>query len=451
MPSPGSLLQRPTLSGASLASYRRERVRELSFPAGVALVEGGFVGVVAEQLYGATPIAVAAITAAPMAGNLSSLLWARLAEGRAKIRFLTALQTCFAVVLAGFALLPGARDGADGASALWLLVTTMVVSRLLLGGVVTLRSLVWTHNYPRATRARVTARLSLLTISSMTAMSLVAGAALELHPDAFRLVYLAGTAISALGIAVFARIRLAEVEEEPPERGSGEPPTPAPAPTRPTPGAIALLRGDPHYARYLGWQFLLGVSNMIAEAPVIWLVSRELAASPGVGVLTLQGLPLALSALSLPLWGPYLDRVHVARFRARHGWLWVAGQALVWLGALNQSLVAVAIGRAVFGVARGGGLLAWQIGHNDFTTPERANLYMGVHVTLTGLRGVLAPALGMVVYLGTVGSDWVPEIEGLGAHLFLVSAIFSGVATVGFGHLERRLGAARDAQRHREP
>ncbi len=442
MPSQGSLLRRPPLSGASLASYRRERVRELSFPAGVALVEGGFVGVVAEQLYGATPIAVAAITAAPMAGNLSSLLWARLAEGRAKIRFLTVLQTIFALVLAGFALLPGA-GGSDG---LWLLVVTMAVSRLLLGGVVTLRSLVWTHNYPRATRARVTARLSLLTISSMTVMSLLAGAALELHPDAFRLVYLGGTAIAALGIAVFAKIRLdegaADFEAAADDAPGSSGPGPLPDPPSPATGAIALLRGDRDYARYLGWQFLLGVSNMIAEAPVIWLVSRELAASPGLGVLTLQGLPLAFSALSLPLWGPYLDRVHVARFRARHGWLWVAGQALVWVGALGHSLLAVAIGRAVFGVARGGGLLAWQIGHNDFTTPERANLYMGVHVTLTGLRGVLAPVLGMVVYLGTTGSAWLPAVDGVGAHLFLVSAIFSGVATVGFGRLERRLGTA---------
>lgn len=438
MPTEGSLWRRPPLSGESLASYRRERIREISFPAGVALVEGGFVGVVAEQLYGASPIAVAAIAAAPMGGNLSSLLWARLAEGRPKIPFLTGLQVMFALVIAAVALLPAAGD-ADG---LWMLVGTMVVSRLLLGGIVTLRSLVWTHNYPRATRARVTARLSLLTISTMSVTSLLAGFALELHPDVFRVVYVAGAAVTAFGISVFAKIVLHDGDSDPIS-------PPEPIVERATPlsphetGAIALLRGDPNYARYLSWQFLLGVSNMIAEAPVIWLVSHELSASPAVGVLALQGLPLAFSALSLPLWGPYLDRVHVARFRARHGWLWVVAQALVWVGALTQSILVVAIGRSVFGIARGGGLLAWQIGHNDFTTPERANLYMGVHVTLTGMRGVLAPALGMLVYLGSRGIPWLPSVAGIGGHLFLLAAVFSGVATLGFGNLERRLRATR--------
>ncbi len=433
MPQGESILQRPPLSGASLASYRRERIREVSFPASVALVEGGFVAVVAEQLYGSNPVAVVAIAAAPMAGNLSSLLWARLAEGRAKIPFLTTLQVVFAMVVVMIALLPAA----GAASGLWLLVGTMVVSRLLLGGIVTLRSLVWTHNYPRETRARVTARLSLLTISSMSVTSLLAGLALELHPDAFRFVYLGGVAVSAIGIAVFSKIRLHDGDTDP--MSPAEPIVERPVPPPETTGAVALLRGDPNYARYLGWQFLLGVSNMAAEAPVIWLVSHELAASPAIGVLALQGLPLALSALSLPFWGPYLDRIHVARFRARHGWLWVVAQALVWLGALNHSIAAVAIGRAVLGVARGGGLLAWQIGHNDFTTPERANLYMGVHVTLTGMRGLLAPVFGMVIYLGSGGIPWLPAISGIGAHLFLASAIFSGVATLGFGNLERRL------------
>ncbi len=436
MPTSRSLWRRPPLSGESLASYRRERVRELSFPAGVALVEGGFVGVVASQLYGASPIAIAAITAAPMAGNLSSLLWARLAEGRAKIPFLTALQSVFVLAVVAMAALPGAGH----ASGEWALVGTMVVARLLLGGVVTLRSLVWTHNYPRETRARITARLSLLTISAMTVTSLLAGFALELGPDAFRLVYAGGALISLVGTVVFAKLKLLDREAVAllPETAA----RPARAEPLPTDrGAIALLRSDPNYARYLAWQFLLGVSNMISEAPVLWLVSYELKASPAIGVLILQGLPLAFSALSLPLWGPYLDRVHVARFRARHGWLWVAAQALVWIGALGHSLLAIAIGRAVFGVARGGGLLAWQIGHNDFTTPERANLYMGVHVTLTGMRGLLAPALGMLVYLGVAGIAWLPTLPGLGATLFLLSAIFSGVATWGFGNLERRLAS----------
>ncbi len=443
--------RRPPLSGASLASYRRERVRDTLFPVGVALMEGSFVGVLAGQLYAAGPAVLALCTAAPMAGNLSSLVWARLAEGRAKIPFLSGLQLAVAAFVAAMALLPRDAWGVD------LLAIQMVGARLLLGGVVTLRSLVWTHNYPRASRARVTSRLSFLTIASMTLTSLLGGLALGAHPDAFRLVYAAGALAACIGTGVFAKLRiLAPHEVAQPE--SPQPPEPPRRSASNGGGghrsgatnALGLLRSDPLYTRYLLWQFVLGVSNMLTEAPVLWLVSRELQAGATLGVVILQALPLAGSALSLPFWGPYLDRVHVAHFRARTGWLWVAAQLLVWGGAWLGSLGVVALGRCCFGLARGGGLVAWQIGHNDFASPERAHLYMGVHVALTGLRGLVAPFVGMFLFVGAAGFSGsfsdpgsglssLGAFDGMGRDLFLLSAGLATASTLGFASLARRL------------
>jgi len=428
--------RRPALSGPSLASYRRERLRDVSFPIGVALMEGSFVGVLAVKLYAAQPALLALCTAAPMAGNLSSLIWARLAEGRSKIPFLTGLQFAFAFFVAAMALLPRAPWGVD------LLAFEMVAARLLLGGVVTLRSLVWTHNYPRSARARVTARLAFLTIATMTVTSLAGGFLIGAHADAFRAVYGLGAVAVWFGASMFGRIRLLAPHDVAAESSPAAPPV-APA-ARADSNPWQLLRGDPLYARYLLWQFVLGVSNMMIEAPVLWLVSRELQAGAGLSIIVLQGLPLACSALSLPFWGPYLDRVHVAQFRARSGWIWVAAQLLVWAGAVAGSLGIVAAGRCCVGLARGGGMVAWQIGHNDFTTPERAHLYMGVHVTLTGLRGVLAPFVGMFLFLGALGfsSDGLGDgtaSAGLGAALFLIAAGLSTTSTIGFAALSRRV------------
>ena len=201
----------------------------------------------------------------------------------------------------------------------WALVALMGVSRLLLGGIVTLRSLVWTHNYERVARARVTAWLSIITIGSMSVTSLVAGLALDFDARAFRVVYAVGALVALIGVAVFSRIKLRPLTPEilPSKDAAQRDASPATARSREKRGgSLALLRGDPHYARYLFWQFVLGFSAMMAEAPIIWLVSRELAADPAIAVIILQFLPLALSALSLPIWGPYLARVHVARFFA---------------------------------------------------------------------------------------------------------------------------------------
>ena len=44
--------------------------------------------------------------------------------------------------------------------------------------------------------------------------------------------------------------------------------------------------------------------------------------------------------------------------------------------------------------------MAWQLGHNDFARQDQLAAYMGLHVTLTGLRGSIAPFLGIILYAG---------------------------------------------------
>ncbi len=439
---------RPALDRAALETYRRERVRELLVPVAGALMEAGFVGVLADKVYAVDPLVLALITAAPMFGNLSSFFWARVADGRPKMPLLTALQGAFVAGVGAIALLP---EGAGGGA---LLAFDVVLVRLLLGGVITVRSLVWTLNYPREVRGRVTSRLALTATAVMAATSLAGGAILDTSPDAFRLLYAAGALLAALGVVAHARVQLAGEEEGrvrmPPPRPRPEaadaPESTAPAdPWPPPPGLLALLRADPLYARYLAWQFLLGVSNMMVEGPLILLVSRELGASYATSVALTLVVPLLLSMCTLPLWAVYLDRVHVAEFRARHSWLWSAGQFLLFLGALGSSLAWVAAGRVVLGIARGGGQLAWQLGHNDFAGPERAALYMGVHVTLTGLRGAFAPLVGMLLYVGWGAATLpllgvtLPAWGGLGAGTMALAAVLSAAATLGFGALHRRI------------
>ncbi len=58
------------------------------------------------------------------------------------------------------------------------------------------------------------------------------------------------------------------------------------------------------------------------------------------------------------------------------------------------------MGRVITGIVNGGGSLAWQLGHNDFAPRDQLSTYMGIHVTLTGVRGAFAPFLGMALYLG---------------------------------------------------
>ncbi len=429
-------LTRPEIEPAALQSYRHEQRTQLVLPIVSALTEGGFIGVIADKVYHVHPGVLALITAAPMFGLLSSFVWAQLALGRRKVPFATSLMLLFVGAAAAVAMLP---EGSIGG---WLLATCMIAARLMLGGIITIRSLVWTFNYPREARARVTSRLQFLTISVMTVTSLAGGVFLDAHSESFRIVYGVGAVLAALGVLSFSRVRIID---EPAQlaRERMEPKQPGNV-AAPLLSAWRVLREDRPYANYQACQFLLGVSNMMIEAPLIYLVSHELQASYTTSIALTLAIPLGFSLLTLPLWAGYLDRVHISEFRARHSWIWVVAQAVTWYGAIRGSLVWIGVGRLLLGMGRGGGALAWQLGHNDFARPENVGLYMGVHVTLTGVRGAFAPFLGMLLYVGWAPVELpglglgIPGFEGLGGQTIGVACLVGSLGALGYWQLHRR-------------
>jgi MFS family permease len=427
-------LRRPEIEPAALASFRRERAADATLPLCMALMEGGFVGVIADKVYHAHPAWIAFATAAPMFANLSSVWWARLAERVPPVPMLVALQGSLVACVAAVALLPRSPLG------LALLMALLVAARLAIGAVVTVRSVVWTHNYPRAVRARVTARLAILS-QARWPMGVLAGPRSTAGGDAATV-----RARRALGV-LGAWSRGVRVQGNDAAAGA------EPAPPPPRTSTWRVLREDPPFARYLGWQFLLGVSNMMIEPAVVYAVSREMGAGYGTSIAIVTVVPNVLSMATLPLWARWVD--HAAEFRAKQ-WLWVLSQGVMGVGTLTGSVFWIGFGRVVFGVARGGGNLAWSLGHNDFAHPERAGLYMGVHATLTGMRGVFAPFVGMLLYLGAAPRELpfglsLPAVPALGGWMMVLAAGLALVATLGFARLQREIERERAASRVRPP
>jgi hypothetical protein len=52
------------------------------------------------------------------------------------------------------------------------------------------------------------------------------------------------------------------------------------------------------------------------------------------------------------------------------------------------------------GVSYAAGSLGWSLGHNDFAPRGEETRYMALHVTLTGMRGLLAPPAAILAYHG---------------------------------------------------
>ncbi len=425
-----TLVARPVLPAAAQRAFRYEQLTEFTLPVAFTLLEGGLVGVIAAKIYQVSPVVLAVITAAPMFGNLSSFFWSRLANARTKVRFAVVVQALTMLCVLAIALAPVTPAGA------WLLVLGMVLSRLLIAGIITVRSVVWSLNYARAVRARTTGRLQVITSLVTVVVSSLIGPLLDANPESFRWVYFGGALFGLLGIYFFSRVNvIGESRQRVLERRASRSLVPAEQQ-----GFLEILKRDKNYASYQLYQFTAGAANMIIEAPLVYLVTRELNASYTVSIALTMVIPFAVSVVTLPSWAHYLDRVHVAEFRARQSILWVVSQALLWFGAFTGSLLWIGISRLVLGIARGGGALAWQLGHNDFSDQQSLGAYMGVHVTLTGIRGATMPFIGILLYLG-IDSGGI-TLAGIGDLLFLLAACLSMVSWWGFRRLHKAMSSA---------
>ncbi len=84
-------------------------------------------------------------------------------------------------------------------------------------------------------------------------------------------------------------------------------------------------------------------------------------------------------------------------------------------------------GVVIKGCACGGGALAWNLGHLDFAPEDRASEYMAAHVTLTGLRGLIAPFMGVTLY-----QLFESISKGSGPWVFAVASALVVLAALGF-------------------
>ena len=106
--------------------------------------------------------------------------------------------------------------------------------------------------------------------------------------------------------------------------------------------------------------------------------------------------------------------------------LWRAAAKLAAKHGVNR------VAAALQGSAFAGGMLVWALAHNDFAPPGRTAEYLGIHVTLAGIRGLAAPLAGATLYSGIEALAPGHGAWALAAPLALVS-----LGALGFGRLAR--------------
>jgi hypothetical protein len=161
-----------------------------------------------------------------------------------------------------------------------------------------------------------------------------------------------------------------------------------------------LLGRDPGFRRYQTALSIFG-AGLLAFTPLLVVCLSDALQVPALWqVLVTTTLPILVVPFAVHPWARYLDAHRVLAFRAVHGRVQVVGVTLLIGAVLLHVEWLLWPGAIVMGIALAAGGLAWTLGHNDFAPHGEETRYMAVHVTLTGIRGLVAPPLAIALYHG---------------------------------------------------
>ena len=379
-PRPRCSVSTPTAISPSRERTRRalrwEALRAiLSRPALVAAQGSGVVLLVAIQHFDAGPNLKAALAGVSFLG----LFLAPVAVTVVARRCLP-LNRALALMLAAsaFAL---TVSGASG-SLLWFAAGVLVGVPLMQASV-PLVTAMWQQNVP----ARIRGRWFGWIASASTAAGALSGLAIArwMGADAGRYREVLFALAAGVALAALAALR---IPGDPPSRAGRNPLA-----------RLSLLWRHPRFGTIsIAWM-LLGFGNLITVP-----LRTELLASGDYGpayaaelVLYLTVVvPLGATLVSVLLWGPLFDRIDFLWLRMILNGVFVASILTFFTASLTLQF----LGAALFGMARGGGLVAWNLWVTKYAPPHRTADYMAVHTFLTGLRGISAPFIAYALLEG---------------------------------------------------
>jgi hypothetical protein len=420
-------MSQPAPSPLAQALFRRELLPWTLAGCTLGLVEGataavlvkrGFAGLASPEVVN---FAVAFVSSSPALANMTSFLWANLAHGREKIRFLVLLTAVFAIIVASIGLLPRAATG------LAITVVLVLIARMIWAGVLTVRAAVWSANYPRGVIAQITGRIVVFTSLGMAGTSALAALVLQTRPAYARLLYF-GAGVTGLVAAWLCRrvrvrqsFRLKQAEEN--ESATGE--------VFSLRVMREILRKDPAYRQFMTCMGLYGAGNLMIGGQLVILLTDDLhiSAAQQIGMLTLM--PLLCVPLFTPWWARLFDAGHVIDFRARQCWSLVAAMSVAILAVFLRFPALLWVSAVLFGVSTAGASLGWNLAHNDFASLGKVQQYMGVNVTLTGMRGLIAPPIGAAVYT-LLERRW----PGAGRYALLLPLGLTMSGAIGFNYMK---------------
>jgi hypothetical protein len=205
-------------------------------------------------------------------------------------------------------------------------------------------------------------------------------------------------------------------------------------------GMRELLERDESFRRYQYAMSMFG-AGMLSLTPLMVICIGDVLQLPALWqVLVTTAVPVMIVPFAIQPWARYLDLHRVLAFRSLHGKVTIVAVMLLVGAVLLRLPWLLAPGAILLGTSLAAGSLGWTLGHNDFAPRGEETRYMALHVTLTGLRGLVAPPLTIALYHLLERAR-----DGTGSLALLLPALFVAAGAIRFHRMHRLQVAANAA------
>jgi MFS family permease len=276
----------------------------------------------------------------------------------------------------------------ENATLFTLLVT---ISQLLNSAMRMGQSSLYRFMYPRQLRGRVLGRLTFWTYLTMVPTILMMGWLLDKSHEMYRIMYPLGGLCGLIGCWYYSMLHVPSAKELPRNKPSLR------ASVR---GVERIIVQDRAYLLFQLAFFLSGSSFFMSTHVILLLVRERFAFNAFELALWLSVVPQLLLALGSPVWGHILDRIGIVRCRLLISVLMTAYLASYFGGIVTGLPLLVCLGSILQGTSNGGGQLTWALASSHFAPQTQdVPLYNGIHFVLNGIRGLVLPWVGSVLFV----------------------------------------------------
>lgn len=275
------------------------------------------------------------------------------------------------------------------AAALWTALVT--VSQLLNSAMRMGQSSLYRVMYAKAQRGRVLGILTFWTYLTMVPSILVTGWLLDKSPQMYRVLYPLAGLCGLIGCYYYGMLHVPAADKLPRSRRSLR---------DSVHGVEKIIASDRAYFLFQVAFFLSGSSFFMSTHVVLLLTRDRFHFGAFELALWMSVVPQLLLALSSPLWGRVLDRVGIVRLRLAISVLMTAYLASYFTGILTGAAFLIYLGSVLQGMSNGAGQLTWSLASSHFAPrAEDVPMYNGIHFVLNGVRGLLMPWVGSVLFI----------------------------------------------------